>query len=111
MYILNGAFTHFVINLLNLWKYNLEEPGSGKQIRCSDSVVLMTTNESRNKFKYKVRVTHIKLECIRVCICPVNPKKRCPYDYHQIIWGEMKVALEEASAQVFLSGQFDGLHS
>ena len=100
-YILNGAFTHFVINLLKLWKYELEEPGNGKQIRCSDSVVLMTTIKSRTNFEYKVRVTNIKLECIRVCICPVNPKKRCLYDYHQIIWGELKVALEDACKNTY----------
>ena len=100
-YILNGAFTHFIINLLRPRKYSLAEVRSEKQNRCSDSVALTTTNENSNKFKYNVRVTNIKLECIRVCISPVNPKRRCPYDYHQIIWGELKVALEDACKHMY----------
>ena len=100
-YILNGIFIHFVTILLHFMNYSLQEGKSMDQNRCSDSVALFRPNTGEIQFQYKVRVTNDKLESIKIYISPVNPDMKSPYDYHQIIWRELKVAMEEACEQVY----------
>ena len=105
-YIPNGAFTHFVVNLLQLGgKYRRQKQCYGEQHCYSDSVDLLRCSSDslqQIRYDYCLRVATCKLESVSVFISPRNPSKTCPHDYYHIIWNELHTAMAEACDQMFL---------
>ena len=104
-YIPNGAFTHFVVNLLQPGNaYQRRKPCHGVQRCYSDSVDLVrhaNSSPQQLKYGYFLTVATCKLESITVVITPCNPDNKWAHDYYQIIWNELRVAMAKACEQMF----------
>ena len=106
-YIPNGAFTHFVVNLLQRGNaYERQLKFHGVQHCYSDSVDLKRMKgdgPQQLEHDYFVRVATCKLESVTVVITPRKrkPGSKSAHDYYQIIWNEMQVAMAEACKQMF----------
>ena len=104
-YILNGAFAHFVVKLLQRGNaYERQLKCHGVQHCYSDSVDLVrnaSDGPQQLKYEYFVRVANSKLESITVVITPRNPENKWAHDYYQIIWNELQPAMAEACEQMF----------
>ena len=101
-YIPNGAFTHFIVNLLKSHRYVRQAKMHGVQYCFSDSVILVrNASPPQIKYKYELKITNDKLECVTICISPTFREGKCPHDCHQIIWDELKVAMEETCTRMY----------
>ena len=118
-YIPNGAFTHFIVNLLNTFKYE-RVTRNEKQSIFSDYVILMRKCDSKDfgctaltwiKHKYKLTVRDVNTQCIRIAIQCTLRGVECDWnDVRQIILDELKPNLEEACNRMYCkqgSNQFE----
>ena len=107
-YIPNGAFTHFVVKLLQPgYNYHRRKLCQGERHCYSDSIDLIRRargDKQQLGHDYFVRLATCKLESVKVVItsCKAEiPVKECANDYYQIIWNELRVAMAEACKQMF----------
>lgn len=112
-YIPNGAFTHFIVNLLNTSQYERPDVFSD-QIFFSDSVVLRRVHACGNtapnwiKHNYRLTVRDVNTQCIRITIQPTIHKAKCEWnDVQHIIWDELKPNLEEACYRMYCKRESD----